>query len=63
MKNVSSAIIAILCIAIFLAGLYCYSLAFQMSTETMSALVFILGVALNTLAFFIPWQIVGHGRK
>lgn len=63
MKNVSSAIIAIVCILVFVAGLWCYGLAFQMPTDTLSMLVFIGGVLLNALAFFIPWQLVGHGRK
>ncbi len=63
MKNVSSAIIAIVCILVFVAGLWCYGLAFQMPTDTLSLLVFIGGVLLNALAFFIPWQLVGHGRK
>jgi len=62
-KNVSSAIIAIVCILVFVAGLWCYGLAFQMPTDTLSLLVFIGGVLLNALAFFIPWQLVGHGRK
>lgn len=58
-----NALIAIFSILVFAAGLWCYGLAFQMPTDTLSLLVFILGVLLNTLAFFIPWQIVGHGRK
>jgi hypothetical protein len=34
-----------------------------MPNDTLSMLVFIGGVLLNALAFFIPWQIVGHSRK
>ncbi|WP_066054941.1 hypothetical protein [Gulosibacter bifidus] len=58
-----SAIITVLCILIFGAGLGCYALAFEMGDPTMSFLLFTAGILLNSLAFFIPWQIVGHSRK
>lgn len=58
-----SVILAIVCLAVFVAGIACYSLAFQMDSDTLSLLVFIAGVLLNSLAFFIPWQLLGHSRK
>lgn len=58
-----SIVIAIFSILVFVAGLFCYGLAFQMPNDGLSMLMFILGVLLNTLAFFIPWQLVGHSRK
>jgi uncharacterized membrane protein len=50
-------VIAFFSILVFIAGLWCYGLAFQMPNDTLSMLVFIGGV------LFIPWQIVGHSRK
>lgn len=58
-----SALIAIGCMIIFAAGIACYPLAFHMETDTLSLLVFTAGVLLNSLAFYIPWQMVGHSRK
>lgn len=58
-----SALIAIACMIIFAAGIACYPLAFHMDSDMLSLLVFTAGVLLNSLAFFIPWQIVGHSRK
>lgn len=58
-----SVLIAIGCMIIFAAGIACYPLAFQMDSDILSLLVFIAGVLLNSLAFFIPWQLVGHSRK
>lgn len=58
-----SALIAIGCMIIFAAGIACYPLAFNLDNDTMSLMVFIAGVLLNSLAFYIPWQVVGHSRK
>ncbi|GGA56271.1 hypothetical protein GCM10011490_02670 [Pseudoclavibacter endophyticus] len=58
-----SALIAIFCIAIFVAGLWCYGLAFQVDGDTLRLLVFLSGILLNSLAIFIPTQILGHSRK
>ncbi|MDJ1370147.1 hypothetical protein [Gulosibacter molinativorax] len=58
-----SVLIAIGCMIVFAAGIACYPLAFQMDNDTLSLLVFISGVLLNSLAFFIPWQLVGRSRK
>ncbi|SJM52753.1 hypothetical protein FM112_02600 [Gulosibacter sp. 10] len=48
---------------VFAAGIACYPLAFHMDSDLLSLLVFSAGVLLNALAFFIPWQLVGHSRK
>lgn len=56
-------LIAIGCLIVFGLGIACYPLAFNMESETMSLLVFSAGILLNCLAFFIPWQIIGHSRK
>ncbi len=48
---------------VFDAGIACYPLAFHMETDTLSLLVFTAGVLLNSLAFYIPWQVVGRSRK
>ncbi|WP_140400548.1 hypothetical protein [Gulosibacter sp. 10] len=58
-----SALIAIGCMIVFAAGIACYPLAFHMDSDLLSLLVFSAGVLLNALAFFIPWQLVGHSRK
>lgn len=58
-----SALIAIVCIIIFVAGMWCYGLAFQIDGDMLQLLVFFSGILLNALAFFIPFQIIGHGRK
>lgn len=58
-----SVLIAIGCMIIFAAGIACYPLAFNMETDMLSLLVFIAGVLLNSLAFFIPWQMIGRSRK
>lgn len=60
-----SALIAIVCIIIFVAGMWCYGLAFDPAVadnDTLQLLIFFGGVLLNTLALFIPFQILGHGR-
>lgn len=62
-ENPVSVLLAIGCLILFVAGIYCYPLAFQMETDMLSMLVFFAGLALNTLAFFIPWQVLGHSRK
>lgn len=56
-------ILTLLCILIFGAGLVCYGFAFEMGNDGLSFLLFTAGILLNSLAFFIPWQIVGHSRK
>ncbi|KAB1644164.1 hypothetical protein [Gulosibacter chungangensis] len=58
-----SALIAIVCMIVFAAGIACYPLAFHLDNDMLSLLVFTAGVLLNSLAFYIPWQIVGHSRK
>lgn len=58
-----SLILTIVCSAIFLAGFWCYGLAFQVEPESLRFWVFLLGILLNSLAFFIPWQLIGHSRK
>ncbi|MDO5051454.1 MAG: hypothetical protein Q4E05_00995 [Pseudoclavibacter sp.] len=58
-----NALIAIACIIIFVLGLWCYGLAFQVDGDTMRLLVFFAGILLNTLAVFIPFQVTGHSRK
>lgn len=58
-----NALIAFVCIAIFVAGLWCYGLAFQVDGDTVRLLVFAAGLLLNSLALFIPFHIVGHSRK
>ena len=58
-----SVLLALVCLVVFSAGIACYPLAFQMDSDTLSLLVFIAGVLLNSLAFFIPWQVLGHSRK
>lgn len=58
-----NALIAFVCIAIFVAGLWCYGLAFQVEGDTLRLLVFAAGLLLNVLAFFIPTAIIGHSRK
>ena len=58
-----NALIAFLCIAIFIAGIWCYGLAFQVDGDMLRLLVFLAGILLNSLAMFIPFQVLGHGRK
>lgn len=58
-----NALIAFVCIAIFMAGLWCYGLAFQIEGDTLRLLVFLGGILLNSLAIFIPTQLLGHSRK
>ena len=58
-----SVLIAIGCIIIFGAGIWCYGLAFQVDGDTLRLLVFLAGILLNSLALFIPWQLVGQSRK
>lgn len=58
-----SVLIAIVCVAIFVFGLYCYGLAFQVDGDTLRLLVFLSGILLNALAFFIPFQLISHNRK
>ena len=58
-----NAIIAIVCIAIFLVGLWCYGLAFQIEDDTLQLLTFFAGIMLNTLAVFVPFQVTGRGRR
>lgn len=58
-----SIILTIVCVGIFLLGCACYGLAFQMDSDTLALLVFAAGILLNSIAFFIPWQIIGHSRK
>lgn len=58
-----NALIAFVCIAIFLAGLWCYGLAFQVDGDTLRLLVFFGGILLNSLAIFIPTTILGNSRK
>ncbi|MGO2112532.1 MAG: hypothetical protein ACTH31_13060 [Pseudoclavibacter sp.] len=58
-----SALIAIVCIAIFVAGLWCYGLAFQVDGDTLRLLVFLAGILLNSLAIFIPTTLIGHGQQ
>lgn len=56
-------ILTIVCLAIFFAGLYLYSLAFQNDLGVGSLMLFIGGILLNSLAFFLPWQVIGNSRK
>lgn len=58
-----SFILTVICTAIFVAGLWCYGLAFQVEGDTLRLLVFLAGMLLNSLAFFIPWQLTGQSRK
>lgn len=58
-----SALIAILSIVIFIAGLWLYGVAFQVDNDTLSLLIFTGGILLNSLAVFIPFQLTGHSRK
>lgn len=58
-----SFILTFLSTAIFIAGLWCYGLAFQVDGDLLRLFVFAAGLVLNALAFFIPWQITGHSRK
>ena len=58
-----SVLIAIGCMILFAAGAACYPLAFEMPNDTLSLLVFLLGILLNAFALFIPWQITGISRK
>lgn len=58
-----SVLIAVACIAIFVFGLYCYGLAFQVDGDTLRLLVFLAGILLNSLALFIPFQLISHNRK
>lgn len=48
---------------IFIAGLWCYGLAFQVEGDLLRLLTFLAGMVLNALAFFIPWQLTGQSRK
>lgn len=50
-------------IAIFIAGIWCYGLAFQFDNPTLQLLTFLGGILLNLLACFIPWQLTGTSRK
>ena len=56
-------LIALGCFIIFGLGIACYPLAFNADSDLMSLLLFISGVLLNSLAFFIPWQVTGHSRR
>lgn len=58
-----SLILTLLCTAIFGAGLACYAFAFEIGSDGLAFLLFTAGILLNSLAFFIPWQIIGHSRK
>lgn len=62
-QTLVSVLIAIGCIIIFGAGIWCYGLAFQVDGDTLRLLVFLAGILLNSLALFIPWQLVGQSRK
>lgn len=62
-RTTLTVILTILCLAIFCAGLYCYALAFEIGQDGLAFLLFTAGILLNSLAFFIPWQLVGHSRK
>ncbi|CAG7845646.1 hypothetical protein USB125703_01919 [Pseudoclavibacter triregionum] len=56
-------ILTAICAVIFVAGLWCYGLAFQIENDTLQLLTFLAGMILNSLAFFIPWQLTGQSRK
>ncbi|WP_201521929.1 hypothetical protein [Gulosibacter hominis] len=56
-------ILTILCLAVFAAGLYCFGLAFHEDQGAGSLLLFLAGIGLSCLAFFLPWQVFGHSRK
>lgn len=58
-----NALIAFVCIAIFVVGIWCYGLAFQVDGDTLRLLVFLSGILLNSLAIFIPVSILGNSRK
>lgn len=58
-----SFLLTALCAAIFVAGLWCYGLAFQIDNDMLQLLTFAGGMVLNAIAFFIPWQLTGHSRK
>lgn len=56
-------ILTILCLAIFAGGLFCFGLAFHEDQGVGSLLLFLVGIVLSSLAFFLPWQVIGHSRK
>ncbi|KAB1660169.1 hypothetical protein F8O01_04405 [Pseudoclavibacter chungangensis] len=62
-----SALIAVVCIIIFAVGMWCYGLAFQIHTsehqDLLRMLVFFAGILLNSLALWIPFQVIGHSQK
>lgn len=51
----------IVCMVLFLGGIYLFGLAF--AVDSWQALIFIAGLAAVSLAMIIPIHILGHGRS